>query len=100
MISNHFAGIVQCVPPHLVDLSLLVLGVRRQGGGGRSSLVTQSELSVAEVPVALDVVKRLPDQTLLLQEALVRHQQVQVALTQRRENFINNRLLIASLFRM
>lgn len=68
--------------PHLVDLSLLLLGGGGQGGGGRSSLrrMTQPEIRVTEVSVALDVMKRLPDQTLLLQETLICHQQVQVAL--------------------
>lgn len=42
--------------------------------------MTQSEVRVTEVSVPLDVMKRLPDQTLLLQEALIRHQQVQVTL--------------------
>lgn len=42
--------------------------------------MTQSEVGIAEISVSLHVVKRLPDQPLLLQEALVRHQQVQVTL--------------------
>lgn len=42
--------------------------------------MTQSEVGVAEVPISLDIMKRLPDQTLLLQEALIRDQQVQVTL--------------------
>lgn len=67
---------------HLVNLSLLLLNRRGQGGGGWSSLrrMTQPEVGVTEVSVALDVMKRLPDQTLLLQETLICHQQVQVTL--------------------
>lgn len=42
--------------------------------------MTQPEIGVAEVSIALDVMKRLPDHRLLLQEALIRHQQVQVPL--------------------
>lgn len=70
---------------HLVNLPLLLLGAGRQGAAGRDSLrgVTQSEIGITEVPVSLHVVKRFPDQTLLLQEALVRHQQVQVTLRRR-----------------
>lgn len=47
--------------------------------------MTQPEVGVTEVPVALNVVQRLPDQSLLLQEALVGHQEVQVALGGRRQ---------------
>lgn len=42
--------------------------------------MTQPEIGVAEVSVPLDVMKRLPDHRLFLQEALIRHQQVQVPL--------------------
>lgn len=73
-----------CPPqrPHLVDLPLLLLHAGLQLGAGRRPLrrVAQSEVGVAEVSVSFNVVKRLPNHALLLQEALVRHQEVQVSL--------------------
>lgn len=60
--------------PHLVQLALLRRGRLFAQG------MAEVELRVAEAAVAVHVVKALPHHALLLQEALVRHQQVQVAL--------------------
>lgn len=60
--------------PHLVQLALLWRGCLFAQG------MAEVELRVTEAAVAIHVVKALPHHALLLQEALVRHQQVQVAL--------------------
>lgn len=74
---------------YLVDLALLLLVAGRRGAtGGRHRgqiprrRMTQAEVGVAKVAISFHVVKRLPHQALLAEEALVRHQQVQVALRQ------------------
>lgn len=69
------------IVPYLVHLSLLEL----VGRGGRSSpflarSVAEVEIGVAEATVPIHVVEAFPNHLLLLQEALVRHQQVKVAL--------------------
>lgn len=51
--------------------------------------MAQPEVRVAEVSISFDVVKRLPDDALLLQEALIRHQEVQVALREDRGSISN-----------
>lgn len=71
-------------PLYLVHLSLLQPVVR--GGRGGPLLaqgVAEVELGVTEAAVAIHAVQALPHHPLLLQEALVRHQQVKVALGRR-----------------
>lgn len=77
--------------PHLVNLPLLLLNTGRVGGRGSSLRITQPEIWVTEVSVTLNIMKRLPDHRFLLQEALIRHQQIEVPL--RGQNFINSHTL-------
>lgn len=70
--------------PYLVHLSLLQPGVRRgRGGPILARGVAEVEIGVTEAAVPIHAVQALPHHPLLVQEALVCHQQVEVALETR-----------------